>query len=209
HGLPVQFMGGFDHDRTSGVYGDIDVLVVPSLWPENSPLVIHEAFMAGLPVVGSCEGGTKDLVTNGINGLLYETFSPSSLAGVLRVLIDDPERLALLAARVPDVKPIEHDALELARIYGEVASRVARAARKAAPPRPTVAVLLNYRTPDDALTALESIGSPPTALQGVVLVDNGSHDGCEDYLRQQAAGATVVVNDVNLGFSGGCNVGIR
>src|SRR5262249_16092334 len=125
------------------------------------------------------------------------------------VLIDDPERLALLAARVPDVKPIEHDALELASIYGQVASRVARAARKAAPPRPTVAVLLNYRTPDDALMALESIASPQTALQGVVLVDNGSHDGCEDYLRQQAAGATVVVNEVNLGFSGGCNVGIR
>ena len=34
------------------VYGTLDVLVVPSLWPENSPLVIHEAFMHGVTVVG-------------------------------------------------------------------------------------------------------------------------------------------------------------
>jgi GT2 family glycosyltransferase/glycosyltransferase involved in cell wall biosynthesis len=209
YGLPVQFMGGFDHDRITEVYRSIDLLVVPSLWPENSPLVIHEAFMAGLPIVGSREGGTKDLVTHGINGLLYEAFSPSSLAAALRALIDDPEQLARLAARVPDVKPIEHDALELAGIYDEVTSRVARAARKVAPPRATIAVLLNYRTPDDALTALESIASPQAALRGVVLVDNGSHDGCEDYLRQHAEGATIISNDVNLGFSGGCNVGVR
>ena len=55
--LPVQFMGAFDQERAAEIYGQIDVLVVPSLWPENSPLVIHEAFMAGVPVVGARQGG--------------------------------------------------------------------------------------------------------------------------------------------------------
>ena len=56
-GLPVRFMGAFDRERTAEVYAQIDVLVVPSLWLENSPLVIHEAFMAGIPVVGARIGG--------------------------------------------------------------------------------------------------------------------------------------------------------
>ena len=57
---------------TADVYAQIDVLVVPSLWLENSPLVIHEAFMAGIPVVGARIGGIADLVDDGRTGLLYE-----------------------------------------------------------------------------------------------------------------------------------------
>ena len=53
-------------------YARIDVLVVPSLWLENSPLVIHEAFQAGVPVVGSRIGGIADSSRDGWNGLLFE-----------------------------------------------------------------------------------------------------------------------------------------
>ena len=71
-GMPVRFMGRFDEAQAMAVYGGFDVLVVPSLWLENSPLVIHEAFQAGVPVVGSRIGGTVDLVTDGVNGRLYD-----------------------------------------------------------------------------------------------------------------------------------------
>src|SRR5262249_1399492 len=71
-GLPVDFMGGFAREQTAAVYDQIDVLVVPSLWLENSPLVIHEAFMAGIPVVGARIGGIADLVEDGVSGLLYD-----------------------------------------------------------------------------------------------------------------------------------------
>ena len=56
-GLAVRFAGAFDRGDVPRVYGDLDVLVVPSLWPENSPLVIHEAFMHGVAVVGARLGG--------------------------------------------------------------------------------------------------------------------------------------------------------
>ncbi len=92
-------MGAFDNAEAAAVYADIDVLVVPSLWPENSPLVIHEAFMAGVPVVGARQGGIPGLVTHDVNGLLYDAFSPSALAAALRTLIDDPERVRRLARR--------------------------------------------------------------------------------------------------------------
>jgi glycosyltransferase involved in cell wall biosynthesis len=122
-GLPVQFMGAFDRGRIAEVYAQIDVLVVPSLWLENSPLVIHEAFMAGIPVVGARIGGIADLINHGRSGLLYDPASPSELQAALGGLIQDPKRLKELAecARtVPRVKSIAEDAQEWERTYAEV-----------------------------------------------------------------------------------------
>ena len=87
--MPVRFMGGFDSTATSEIYGQFDVLVVPSLWLENSPLVIHEAFQAGVPVVGARMGGIVDLVRDGEWGLLYDADSPEALAASLRSILAD------------------------------------------------------------------------------------------------------------------------
>ena len=119
-GLPVEFMGGFDASRAADAYASIDVLVVPSLWPENSPLVIHEAFMAGVPVVGARSGGIPGLVTDGENGLLYEASSSHDLTRALRYLVDDPARVAGLAAHAPAVKPLAQDAAEWDAVYQDV-----------------------------------------------------------------------------------------
>jgi glycosyltransferase involved in cell wall biosynthesis len=125
-GLPVRFMGAFDNAQAAAVYADIDVLVVPSLWPENSPLVIHEAFMAGVPVVGARQGGIPGLVTHDMNGLLYDAFSPSELAAALGALMDDPGRLGRLAAGAGafTVKTLEDDAREWEARYARVLDRV-------------------------------------------------------------------------------------
>ncbi|MCK7581191.1 MAG: glycosyltransferase [Chromatiales bacterium] len=86
-GLPVRFCGAFHNGQGADVYSRFDLLVVPSLWPENSPLVIHEAFMAGVPVVAARIGGIPELVTDGVNGVLYDPASPAALADALRGLI--------------------------------------------------------------------------------------------------------------------------
>src|SRR5439155_24501796 len=97
-------MREFEHEQTSAVYGQIDVLVVPSLWLENSPLVIHEAFMAGVPVVGARLGGIVYLEADDRNGLLYDWASSPELQPALRCLIETPDRLTQLTATVPHVK---------------------------------------------------------------------------------------------------------
>jgi glycosyltransferase involved in cell wall biosynthesis len=127
-GLPVDFMGPFENDRRAEVYEQIDVLVVPSLWLENSPLVIHEAFMAGVPVVGSRIGGTADLVTDGLNGLLYDPTSPAQLTAALASVIAQPDRLEMFRAQLPRVKSIDDDAAEWETRYQAVISRSPRAA---------------------------------------------------------------------------------
>jgi glycosyltransferase involved in cell wall biosynthesis len=124
-GLPVRFMGPFDRDRVADVYAQIDVLVVPSLWLENSPLVIHEAFMAGIPVVGARMGGIVDLVEEGRTGLLYDATSPAQLETALRRLIEHPDEfqgLTALARTVP-VKSIAQDAVEWEAAYADVLGR--------------------------------------------------------------------------------------
>ena len=126
-GLPVRFMGAFDHEHVAGVYAQLDVLVVPSLWLENSPLVIHEALMAGIPVVGARIGGIADLVENGRNGLLYDPTSPGELEAMLRGLIENPDRLCGLAAALPRVKSIAEDAREWEAAYADVLQRRAAA----------------------------------------------------------------------------------
>jgi len=128
-GLPVQFMGRFDRDRTAEMYADMDVLVVPSLWLENSPLVIHEAFMAGVPVIGARIGGIPGLVQDGWNGLLYDPRSPEQLSAALRQLIEQPDRLLEFAGRLPRVKSIAQDASEWEAIYAEVLDRHAAGGR--------------------------------------------------------------------------------
>jgi len=96
------------------------VLVVPSLWLENSPLVIHEAFLAGVPVVGARTGGINGLVSDGTNGLLYEPTSAAELGAALQRLIDQPELLAAFSRQLPDVKSIAEDARGWNALYTEV-----------------------------------------------------------------------------------------
>jgi glycosyltransferase involved in cell wall biosynthesis len=125
-GLPVRFMGAFQRERIADVYAQIDVLVVPSLWLENSPLVIHEAFMAGIPVVGPRIGGIADLVDDGRTGLLYAPDSPAELEAALRRLIENPEHLNELAELVrtlPRVKSTTEDAQEWDAVYADVLRR--------------------------------------------------------------------------------------
>jgi glycosyltransferase involved in cell wall biosynthesis len=122
-GAPITFAGGFDRDRIEDVYRTFDVLVVSSLWPENSPLVIHEAFMRGVPVVGARVGGIPELVQDGINGLLYEPFSAASLRSSLQRLVDDRRLVTSLAGQLPGVKSIQDDASEWRQRYRAVCSR--------------------------------------------------------------------------------------
>jgi len=116
-GLPVRFMGGFTREQAAGVYEQFDVLVVPSLWLENSPLVIHEAFMAGVPVVAARIGGIADLVRDGENGWLYDSDRAGDLEAVLRRLIDRPDQVADRARARPVVKTIAEDARDFEAIY--------------------------------------------------------------------------------------------
>jgi glycosyltransferase involved in cell wall biosynthesis len=126
-GAPIRFAGGFDRGRMTEVYRSLDVLVVASLWPENSPLVIHEAFMQQIPVVAARIGGMPELVHDGANGLLYEPFSADALRSALQRLIDDRSYLDSLSRHISEVKTIQDDAREWQARYRTVCGRAIEA----------------------------------------------------------------------------------
>ena len=131
-GRPIRFAGEFQNDDLPRVLSNLDVLVVPSLWPENAPLAIEEALRAGVPVVASRMGGIPEFVRDEVNGRLFDPRNPAELAAILAGFIDHPERLAALVAPFGEAKSIDDDAREWAGRYAEVVERRGLAAAEPA-----------------------------------------------------------------------------
>ena len=73
-------------------------LVLPSLWYENFPRTLVEAFGAGLPVIASRLGAMAELIEPGITGLLFEPGDARELGELLRWAAEHPERMAEMGA---------------------------------------------------------------------------------------------------------------
>lgn len=97
----VRLAGGYGAAEVSEVFADMDVLVVPSVWYENTPFVVLEAFAAGVPVVASDLGGLSELIREGENGFLFRAGDAGSLGRLLQSLAADPGRLRDLSMPTP------------------------------------------------------------------------------------------------------------
>ena len=223
----VEWLGGVAHERVPALLASIDVLVVPSIWIENSPFVIKEAFAAGLPVVASNLGGMAELVQDGRNGLLFTAGDSADLRRVITRLLDEPGLLATLREGIPRVKTIDEDAAWTQAIYEEAVGEprvhatvesgsAARSSGEGQPPHagyeagPAIAaVVLNYNTPDDTLLAVLSLRASRRPLDQLIVVDNGPGEECERALSPWKDSVRYIRSPGNVGFSAGCNIGIR
>jgi glycosyltransferase involved in cell wall biosynthesis len=113
----VHLHGAVPHDQIPSALGSIDVLVVPSVWIENAPFVIREAFVAGIPVIASNLGGMAEMVIDGRNGLLFEVGNAADLGRCLRRLIDEPTLLERLRSGISRMKTIQEDAAWTRELY--------------------------------------------------------------------------------------------
>ncbi|MEZ4364087.1 MAG: glycosyltransferase [Kofleriaceae bacterium] len=127
------------------VFNHCDAIVVPSVWVENSPLVIHEAQQARVPVVTANVGGMAEYVQHEGNGLLFEHRSVDALAAQMQRFVDDPPLAARLGARgylfseAGDIPDVACHVREVERLYEQVLERHAstRIARRDGPWRIT------------------------------------------------------------------------
>jgi GT2 family glycosyltransferase len=209
----VRRRGPVPRRRVPEAFREVDVLVVPSIWIENAPFVIREAFAAGVPVIASDLGGMAEMVTHEGDGLLFAAGDAAGLTRQIRRLLDEPGLLTRLRLRIRRPMSIEEDAAVMVRRYeGLVAPRRAmpRVAISGGETGATRmrAVVLNFRTPDQTWLAARSLASS-TVVVPTIVVDNDSCDASFARLAESIPGAEVVATDANLGFSGGCNVGIR
>jgi glycosyltransferase involved in cell wall biosynthesis len=113
----IHFVGGYRHEDLAKILSGLDVVVVPSVWHENSPIVILEAFAAGRPVIGTDVGGIAEIVQEAVNGLLFGRGSVTDLARQLQRLLDEPELLARLQRNIPPARTTDEEMEQLFGVY--------------------------------------------------------------------------------------------
>lgn len=96
--LTIEFCGTFPNSRIAQVLDEFDVLVIPSLWYENTPLVLYSAQAAGCPVIASDVPGMSEAIQPGVNGLLFSAGNVAALTAQLARLIDIEGLLFKLSA---------------------------------------------------------------------------------------------------------------
>lgn len=89
----IIFHGFIDNSEISRFYEKSNVIVIPSICYDNSPLVIYESFSMATPVIGSNIGGIPELIEDNVNGYLFEPENVSSLKEKLLKIIKNKEIL--------------------------------------------------------------------------------------------------------------------
>lgn len=99
-GLPVTFTGYLAGEALAATYAAADLFAFPST-TETFGQVVQEAMASGLPVVGCDAEGVRDLVQDGVTGLLARPDDVATFTAAMRALVDDPTRRTMmgLAAR--------------------------------------------------------------------------------------------------------------
>jgi glycosyltransferase involved in cell wall biosynthesis len=124
----IHFRGRYDNTRVNEVLGSLDVMVTPSLWYENSPIVILESRAAGVPVVTAAKGGMAELIEDGVTGLHFRFGDARDLAAAMQRVVDDPALLQRLkrgtAAHPP--RDVEDEVDWLVELYAQLAQEPVR-----------------------------------------------------------------------------------
>ncbi len=81
----IFFYGQLERERLTDLYGQAQVLILPTLTYENAPTVIVEAFSRGLPVIASNLGGIIELVQEDKTGFL---FKPGDIEGLVKTMLN-------------------------------------------------------------------------------------------------------------------------
>lgn len=120
----VQFLGRIPREETVGYYQEANVFILPS-FNEGMSNAMLEALATGLPIIATETGGTKELVTEGINGFVVAMGSREDLAERIERLISNPE-LCEKMSQESRQRAEKMSWQEVARQYFEVYKKVSK-----------------------------------------------------------------------------------
>lgn len=116
-GAEVMFMGTFASEHMATVLRDIDLLVIPSRWYENSPLVLLNALATHTPVLVSDVEGMTEFVTPGANGDAFARANVDDLELKLQALVESREKLDSMTRTTEFPRSTEAMARDTLSIY--------------------------------------------------------------------------------------------
>ncbi len=113
----IAFLGTFPNAEIGKVIAGVHVLVVPSLWYENTPLVVYSSLAAKRPVIASDFPGLSETITHDANGLIFAPGDFTALAAQLKRLLDEPALLGTLSGNCRPPKSTVTYVDELLELY--------------------------------------------------------------------------------------------
>lgn len=120
----VSKVGLLPSDKVRQEMNSALALVIPSIWYENFPRTIVEAFAAGLPVIASRIGALADIITDGETGLLFDPGNAQDLADKMAWALNHPEQMAIMGQKARAVYEekytSEQNYMQLIDIYKSV-----------------------------------------------------------------------------------------
>ena len=120
----VVLLGSVAHQALPPYHAGCDVFCAPAVGRESFGIVLVEAMAAGLPLVASDIPGYREVVRDGVEGLLVPPRDPPALAAALLRLLGDPDASRAMAqAGRERARRYSWDAVagELEAIYREAA----------------------------------------------------------------------------------------
>jgi glycosyltransferase involved in cell wall biosynthesis len=113
----IRFCPPVTAEQVVSVLSHYDALLVPSTWLETGPLVVLEAFAAGIPVLGSRLGGIAELVTDGVDGLLLPTNDIEAWKEAITTLVQNEAWRQQLTRGVRPPRTTAHVADDMMVLY--------------------------------------------------------------------------------------------
>ncbi|MCK6572206.1 glycosyltransferase [Myxococcota bacterium] len=184
------------------VFDHVDAIVVPSVWVENSPLVIHEAQQVRVPVITADAGGMGEYVRHEVNGLLFAHRDVAGLAQQMQRFVDDPALAQRLGARgyidsaTGDIPGVEDHVARHEELYTALLRRrdSARIAKQPGPWRITFdtnpdtcnlhCIMCEEHSPYSPLQAERKAAGKPRRLMPIEMVRKVIADAAPHGLRE-------------------------
>lgn len=229
-GRAVRYNGPYTHENLPEILAETDVAVISSR-AENYPGVIRECLQGCAPVIAPRLGGIPDIITDGMNGLLYKPGESADLAEKMRFFIAHTEKAAEFTSNIKPVLTIPDEAEHLEKIYFGCLNRPVEVIKKhgarsgavkeeTASPVPVgksgvvkricSIIMPVYNGVESTRQCLEAlVENTPDDLYEIIIIDNASNDGTGDFLATLEGDIKVIRNTENLGFTRACNQGAQ
>lgn len=119
----IEFRGTFPQKELGQRLSELDFLVIPSRWYENSPLVLLYALATKTPVIVTDVKGLSEFVTNDVNGYTFKKDSAEHLRRIMQGIVDDPVRVEQLSKNATYTKDVSDYAREVLDIYRAILTK--------------------------------------------------------------------------------------
>jgi len=113
----ITFKGTFPQEQFGEILSNIDVLVIPSRWYENTPLVMQSALATKTPLIATDLGGMAEIIAHNTTGLLFKLNSVESLKEQLLRVVSEEGLLQKFRANIKEERSVQVMVDDIERIY--------------------------------------------------------------------------------------------